>query len=92
MAEIEYFYSAHSAFAYLGSARFMAIARAAGRRIAHKPIVVTDLRKDGYAICNIGPGLAVNVFLVIPGGSERPASSGNGSAWARTDPRAGPAD
>ncbi len=38
MAEIEYFYSAHSAFAYLGSARFMAIARAAGRRIAHKPI------------------------------------------------------
>ena len=38
MAEIEYFYSAHSAFAYLGSARFMAIATAAGRRIAHKPV------------------------------------------------------
>lgn len=38
MAEIEYFYSAHSAFAYLGSARFMAIAKAAGRRIVHKPI------------------------------------------------------
>ncbi len=38
MAEIEYFYSAHSAFAYLGSARLMEIARAAGRRIAHKPI------------------------------------------------------
>jgi 2-hydroxychromene-2-carboxylate isomerase len=42
MAEIEYFYSAHSAFAYLGSARFMAIARAAGRRIAHRPM---DLRR-----------------------------------------------
>lgn len=41
MAEIEYFYAAHSAFAYLGSARFMEIAAAAGRRIRHKPI---DLR------------------------------------------------
>jgi len=40
--EIEYFYAAHSAFAYLGSARFMAIAAAAGRRIAHKPV---DLRR-----------------------------------------------
>ncbi len=50
MAEIEYFYSAHSAFAYLGSARFMAIARAAGRRIAHKPI---DLRR---VVAVTGPG------------------------------------
>ena len=41
MASIEYFYSAHSAFAYLGSARFMAIARAAGRTIEHRPF---DLR------------------------------------------------
>lgn len=38
MKEIEYFYSAHSAFAYLGSARFMAIAKAAGRQIMHKPV------------------------------------------------------
>jgi 2-hydroxychromene-2-carboxylate isomerase len=38
MPEIEYFYSAHSAFAYLGSARFMEIAAAAGRRIVHKPM------------------------------------------------------
>lgn len=38
MATIEYFYSAHSAFAYLGSARFMEIAAAAGRRIVHKPV------------------------------------------------------
>ncbi len=42
MAEIEYFYSAHSAFAYLGSARFMAIAGAAGRQIVHRPY---DLRR-----------------------------------------------
>jgi len=38
MPDIEYFYSAHSAFAYLGSARFMEIAAAAGRSIAHKPV------------------------------------------------------
>lgn len=37
-ADITYFYSAHSAFAYLGSARFMEIASAAGRRIAHRPV------------------------------------------------------
>ena len=37
MADIEYFYSAHSAFAYLGSARFMEIARAGGHTIVHKP-------------------------------------------------------
>ncbi len=42
MTAIEYFYSAHSAYAYLGSARFMAIAAAAGRPIAHKPM---DLRR-----------------------------------------------
>ncbi|MEE2687785.1 MAG: 2-hydroxychromene-2-carboxylate isomerase [Pseudomonadota bacterium] len=37
MSEIEYFYSAHSAFAYLGSRRFMEISAAAGRKIIHKP-------------------------------------------------------
>ena len=42
MPVIEYFYSAHSAYAYLGSARFMEIAAAAGRHIAHKPM---DLRR-----------------------------------------------
>lgn len=42
MADIEYFYSAHSAFAYLGSARLMQLAEAAGRRILHKPV---DLRR-----------------------------------------------
>ncbi len=35
---IEYFYAAHSAFAYLGSARFLAIAKTAGREIVHRPI------------------------------------------------------
>ena len=42
MSDIEYFYSAHSLFAYLGSARLTEIAEAAGRRIAHRPI---DLNK-----------------------------------------------
>ncbi|MBT6276181.1 MAG: 2-hydroxychromene-2-carboxylate isomerase [Chromatiales bacterium] len=41
MPEIEYFYSAHSAFAYLGSARFMDVARDAGRTIVHKPYYLT---------------------------------------------------
>jgi 2-hydroxychromene-2-carboxylate isomerase len=42
MATIEYFYSAHSAFAYVGSARLMQIAKAAGVTIVHKPM---DLRR-----------------------------------------------
>lgn len=37
MTPIDYFYSAHSAFAYLGSKRFMAIAKQAGRAIRHRP-------------------------------------------------------
>lgn len=37
MAKIEYFYSAHSLFAYLGSAKLNEIARAGGRRIDHRP-------------------------------------------------------
>jgi 2-hydroxychromene-2-carboxylate isomerase len=50
MSEIEYFYSAHSAYAYIGSARFMEIARASNRRITHKPM---DLRK---VLAITGPG------------------------------------
>ncbi len=38
MSEIEYFYSAHSIFAYLGSARIQEIAQAAGRALVHRPI------------------------------------------------------
>ena len=37
MPDIEYFYAAHSVYAYLGSAKFMEIT-AAGHRIIHKPI------------------------------------------------------
>jgi 2-hydroxychromene-2-carboxylate isomerase len=37
MAAIEYFYSAHSLFAYFGSRRLMEIATAKGRMIWHKP-------------------------------------------------------
>jgi 2-hydroxychromene-2-carboxylate isomerase len=47
MADIEYFYAAHSAYAYLGSARFMEIAHAAGRTIVHKPY---DLRRAIEAV------------------------------------------
>jgi 2-hydroxychromene-2-carboxylate isomerase len=42
MPVIEYFYSAHSAFAYLGSARLMEVAKASGRTIDHRP---NDLRR-----------------------------------------------
>ena len=38
MSTIEYFYSGHSAFAYLGSARLQAIAQTSGAEIVHKPI------------------------------------------------------
>ena len=43
MADIEYFYSAHSAFDYLGSALFMEIAGRLERRIAHKPVELREL-------------------------------------------------
>ena len=48
--QIEYFYSAHSAFAYLGSARLMQIARAAGRRLVHRPVHL------GPVIAAVGAG------------------------------------
>ena len=38
MKEIEYFYSAHSAFAYLGSKKLMSIANTAACPIVHKPV------------------------------------------------------
>ena len=38
MAGIEYFYSTHSAFAYIGSARVMQIASASGRQLIHRPV------------------------------------------------------
>ncbi len=38
MSNLKYFYSAHSIFAYLGSAQLMAIAKAAGVTIVHKPV------------------------------------------------------
>tara|TARA_R110002096_G_scaffold81606_9_gene190177 strand:+ start:1073 stop:1696 length:624 start_codon:yes stop_codon:yes gene_type:complete len=41
MATIEYFYAAHSAYAYLGSAKLMEIVKATGATLVHKP---NDLR------------------------------------------------
>ena len=42
MPDIEYFYSAHSAYAYIGSALLMQVSQAAGARIIHRPV---DLRR-----------------------------------------------
>ncbi|MDD9876271.1 MAG: DsbA family protein [Magnetovibrio sp.] len=50
MPELEYFYSAHSAYAYIGSARLAEIATAADCPIVHKPI---DLRR---VVAVTGPG------------------------------------
>ena len=47
--EIEYFYAAHSAFAYFGSKRLMAIARAADCRIVHRPMDLRRVVKEGGA-------------------------------------------
>ena len=53
MPTIEYFYSTHSAFAYIGSARLIEIARTAGREIVHRPInlgpVVKAARGAGFS-------------------------------------------
>lgn len=38
MSTIEYFYAAHSAYAFLGSAKLTEVARSTGRRIEHFPI------------------------------------------------------
>ena len=43
MADIEYFYGANSAFAYLGMARLLEIAQDTGRRIAHHPVRLGDV-------------------------------------------------
>ena len=43
MADIEYFYSAHSAFAYIGSKLLSDIAAAAGARIVHRPIELREV-------------------------------------------------
>lgn len=41
--EIEYFYSAHSAYAYLGSATLRAIAAEVGARIVHRPYTLSPV-------------------------------------------------
>lgn len=43
MVLIEYFYSAHSAFAWLGSARLMEICTRHGARLVHKPIFLSPV-------------------------------------------------
>jgi len=41
MADIEYFYAAHSAYAYLGSAALLRIVREGGHRLVHRPMDLT---------------------------------------------------
>jgi len=52
MPDIEYFYSAHSAFAYLGAKRLSEIAAASGQRVIHKPIdlnlVLAAVHPNGF--------------------------------------------
>ncbi len=43
MSIIEYYYSANSAFAYLGSARLIEIAGETGRTIVHKPVNLNEV-------------------------------------------------
>ena len=50
MSTLEYFYSAHSAYAYLGSSLLMEIARAGECEIVHRPM---DLRR---VVAMTGPG------------------------------------
>lgn len=53
MPRIEYFYSTHSAFAYIGSARLAGIARDAGRTLVHRPFdlrpVMLAARGEGFS-------------------------------------------
>lgn len=43
MSDIEYFYSAHSAFAYIGARRLAEICAATGRRLVHRPIFLSPV-------------------------------------------------
>ncbi|MBT5263521.1 MAG: 2-hydroxychromene-2-carboxylate isomerase [Rhodospirillaceae bacterium] len=72
MANIEYFYSAHSGFAYLGSARFMEIAAADGREIVHKPfdLYVAMEAVDAKSFRDRNPALRSYMFREIQRWSE----------------------
>ena len=43
MPYIEYFYSAHSAFAYLGAKKVMQICQASGLNLRHRPIALSPV-------------------------------------------------
>ncbi len=53
MAHIEYFYSAHSGYAYLGSSTLQSIAADAGASLLHRPF---DLRKTVAAVSGTANG------------------------------------
>ncbi len=45
METIDYYYSTRSSFAYLGAARIAALAVKYGRRLVHKPLLLSDILK-----------------------------------------------
>ena len=46
MSQIDYYYSAYSLYAYLGSKKFLEIAKKSGRLVNHKPIRLVTLMVD----------------------------------------------
>jgi len=46
MSQIDYYYSAYSLYAYLGSKKFLQIAKKSGRLVNHKPIRLVTLMVD----------------------------------------------
>ena len=46
MSQIDYYYSAYSLYAYLGSKKFLEIAKKSGRSINHKPVCLVTLMVD----------------------------------------------
>lgn len=63
MSGIEYFYSAHSAYAWLGSAKFMEIAKQACRHIVHKPFDLHGLMVDVGSVAFSDRPLKVRNYL-----------------------------
>ena len=63
MSEIEYFYAAHSAYAWLGSAKFMEIAKQARGQIVHKPVDLNQLLVGAGSVAFANRPLNVRNYL-----------------------------
>lgn len=65
MPDIEYFYSAHSAFAYIGSTRLMEIAKTNNCRIVHKPVHLNKvMAEQGSSGFNKRSDAHINYYFV----------------------------